>query len=125
VQRSWSRYEAIEQLAKLTPSEAGETAVLGPEIDPATGRSLIPAEGRVLSVQRQSNQLVYKLSVDKPGVFVVADSFFPGWRAYVNERRVGISRANVNFKAVQVPAGRSVLRLQFSTRIFGDDNAID
>jgi hypothetical protein len=121
VMRAASRAEAIAQLASMSASEIAETAVLGPELDAATNAALTPAEGSVLSFKRESNQLVYRLDVQKAGVFAIADTYFPGWKAFVNEQRAGISRANVNFKAVYVPRGRCNLRLQFSPRIFGSD----
>lgn len=121
VVRASSRAEVLATLTSLSASEIAETAVLGPELDAATRAALTPAEGRVLSFKRGSNQLEYELDVQKPGVFAIADTYFPGWKAFVNEQRVGISRANVNFKAVHVPRGHCRLRLQFSPRIFGSD----
>ena len=121
VLRAASRTPAITQLASLSASGISETAVLGPELDVTSSLGLTPAQGNVLGFKRESNQLVYQLDVQTPGVFAIADTYFPGWKAFVNEQRVGISRANVNFKAVRVPAGHCSLRLQFSPRIFGSD----
>jgi hypothetical protein len=115
-----SRPAALSQMAALPAAALAETAMLGPEIDLSVGGETIaePAagEGRVLQVDRRGDDLAYILDVRRPGIFVIADTYFPGWSATVNGRAAGISRANVAFKAVRVLAGRVELRLHFSLR---------
>jgi hypothetical protein len=71
------------------------------------------ASGRVLAVHRSADLLGYDLDVDRAGLFVVADTWFPGWRATVNGAEATIAHANVAFKAVEVPVGNVALRLWF------------
>jgi hypothetical protein len=49
------------------------------------------------------------VSVDarRPGFLVLVDGYDPGWEASVNGRRTAVLRANVAFRAVPVPEGRS------------------
>lgn len=80
---------------------------------------------------RNVEQVVYlpnqvTISVDTPGsaLLVLGDSYAPGWKAYVSgpdarnpehaEQEVRILRANGNFRAVEVPAGRWVVRFRYS-----------
>jgi hypothetical protein len=113
-----SRAEAIDILRAASPADIARLAVLGPELaSPAAGgegESVRPGIGRVLSVDRRGDDLVYHLDVERAGVFAVADTYFRGWRAMVNGAPVGISRANVAFKAVSVPRGRVELELYFA-----------
>lgn len=111
-----SRAEAIAILRIASPSDIGRMALLGPELGrPAGGDGgEQPGAGTVLSVDRGGDDLSYRLEVERAGVFVVADTFFRGWRATVNGAPAGIARANVAFKAVRVPRGRVDLRLHFS-----------
>jgi hypothetical protein len=119
-----SREQGIEVLRRLSPQKLANTAVLGPELDdsiagtPASAQALVGA-GTVRSVRRWGDDLTYTLDVERAGTFVIAETFFRGWRASVNGRRVPISRANVNFKAVQVPAGEVRLKLHFRPFMFG------
>jgi hypothetical protein len=111
-----SRTEALARLAALAPADLTDVALLGPELDPAlAGRRVTPGAGRVIGVDRRGDTLAYVLDVTRPGPFVVADTFFRGWTATVNGRPAPISRANVAFKAVLVPAGRVELVLRFAT----------
>jgi hypothetical protein len=49
----------------------------------------------------------------RPGFVVLNDVFHPWWRATVNGEDAPIFKANVLFRAVQVPAGTSVVRFEF------------
>jgi hypothetical protein len=115
--KSDSAREAVDTLRQMAPSDLARTALLGPEIDPAAPAAG-PGAGRVVRVQRTGNDLVYGLDVDRPGVFVVADTYFRGWSATVNGNPVAISRANMAFKAVLVPQGRVELKLHFALVYF-------
>lgn len=53
-----------------------------------------------------------------PGFLVVLDSYYPGWKAYVDGRESGILRANYAFRAVEVPAGIHTVALSYSPRSF-------
>lgn len=113
-----SRAEAIAILKIASPSDIGRLALLGPELGLDGGGEGAGSEqagvGTVLSVDRGDDELTYRLDVDRPGVFVVADTFFRGWRATANGAPLGIARANAAFKAVRVPRGRVDLVLRFS-----------
>ena len=115
--KSDSAREAVDTLRHLSPSDLARTALLGPEIDPAAPAAG-PGAGRVVRVQRTANDLVYTLDVDRPGAFVIADTYFRGWSATVNGNPAAISRANMAFKAVLVPQGRVELKLHFALAYF-------
>ena len=53
------------------------------------------------------NRLDIELESEAAGLLVVADSYFPGWRATVNGAEVSIGEVNGAFRAVRVPSGIS------------------
>jgi hypothetical protein len=109
-----TRLDTLLALKRMSPADLTRTALLGPELDPALGPAgPTVAKGQVVSMARSANHLLYWLWVEKPGTFVVADAYFRGWTATVNGQPTAISRANIAFKAVQVPQGFVDLHFHF------------
>ncbi|MDM8521400.1 oligosaccharide flippase family protein [Anaerolineales bacterium HSG6] len=64
-------------------------------------------------------------NLEAEGWLVLADSYFPGWRAFVkqagvdeDETELTIHRADGNFRAVNLPAGAWEVRFRYSPRSF-------
>jgi hypothetical protein len=57
-----------------------------------------------------------KASLNHDGILVLADSFYPGWHAYVNGKEAEILRANLFFRAVVLPAGEHVVEFRYEPR---------
>jgi uncharacterized membrane protein YfhO len=49
---------------------------------------------------------------------VLADTFYPGWRATVDGRPAEIVRANHAFRSVRLPAGRHEVRFRYESAWF-------
>jgi O-antigen/teichoic acid export membrane protein len=45
---------------------------------------------------------------------VLADSYFPGWLAFIDEKDAPLVRADYNFRAVYVPTGEHTIRFKYS-----------
>jgi uncharacterized membrane protein YfhO len=71
-------------------------------------------------VVRRDGQSAYDMDVtmDADGWVIVSDSNWPGWRAYVDGKRVGIMDANHAFIGIFVPKGRHRLRLMYRPESF-------
>jgi hypothetical protein len=52
------------------------------------------------------------------GVLVLADSFYPGWRAYVNGKETAVLRANLFFRGVFLEPGDHWVEFHFQPRSF-------
>jgi len=64
------------------------------------------------------NKQKFAIKTNKPALFYVSDTFFPGWKAKVNQKFVKIYQANYNFRAVEVPAGESVIEFFYQPSHF-------
>lgn len=53
-----------------------------------------------------------------PGFLVLTDTYYPGWNAYVNGKRVDILRADYAFRSVQLDAGSSVVEFKYEPMSF-------
>ena len=56
------------------------------------------------------DKLTVTASMSQPGFLLLLDTWYPGWKATVNGVESPILRADYNFRAVQLPAGKSVVR---------------
>jgi hypothetical protein len=52
-------------------------------------------------------------SLDGSGVLVLADSFYPGWRVYVDGKEKKILRANFFFRGVVLPEGEHLVEFRY------------
>jgi uncharacterized membrane protein YfhO len=57
-------------------------------------------------VAESPNQLVIQTESESSGWLVLVDTWYPGWKAWVDGERLSVRRANGVFRAVQLPAGK-------------------
>lgn len=80
--------------------------------------------GQVEAIDYGANEVLITFNASAPGFLVLGDSYAKGWLAFIRppdapdptrvEQRLHIYRANGNFRAVHVPAGRHVVRFKYS-----------
>lgn len=68
-------------------------------------------------ITKYENHVVkIQAAVNWPGMLVLTDSFYPGWNAYVNGQQAKIYRANLFFRAVQLPSGTNIVEFRYEPR---------
>ena len=72
------------------------------------------AEARI--VIDEPSRVVVAASSEAPAWLVLADTWFPGWRARVDGADVALRRADHAFRAVELPAGRHEVQFAFRPR---------
>ncbi len=65
-----------------------------------------PAKGQAHIVSYGPNRIVAEYDADRDCFLYLSDTYYPGWRAYVDGRETPIYRANLAFRAIEVPEGR-------------------
>ncbi len=70
------------------------------------GPSGTPAAADAASITAYApDRVEIEAALSEPGFLVLLDTWFPGWKVYVNGRPRPIERADYNFRAVGLPAG--------------------
>jgi hypothetical protein len=90
----------------LEPDESGRQG-------PAVSGRVTPEEGVRLIHGSDPDRLSIEATLNSPGYVVIADSYHPGWRAWLDGRPATIHPANLLFQAVYVPAGDHSLELRY------------
>jgi len=69
--------------------------------------------------QIQDEQVIIEVSTPQPGYLILADTFYPGWKAEVDGVAVErIYRAYGYFRAIEVPAGEHIVRFYYQPLSF-------
>ena len=73
-----------------------------------------PGPGRVEFLRNEPEDVVLRVRAPARGFVVLADQYFPGWEATVNDTPTPIVRANYVFRLVEVPAGESRVEFRYA-----------
>ena len=69
--------------------------------------------------QIQDEEVMIEVSTPQPGYLILADTFYPGWKAKVDGVAVNrIYRAYGYFRAIEVPAGEHLVRFYYQPMSF-------
>jgi hypothetical protein len=74
--------------------------------------------GTVEVTRLEPNRVSLTVEAFAPALLVLADNYYPGWRAEVDGHRSTIHRVNFNQRAVAVPGGRHVVNFIYAPRTF-------
>ncbi len=94
--------EAFDPAAEVVLAEAPPIALGGG-----------PVTGEVRWEERSPNRLRLAVTSDRPALLVVADNWFPAWKATVDGADAPVLRAYHTLRAVPVPAGASTVEMSY------------
>ena len=75
-----------------------------------------PSTGKVSWQRDDPNDLELSVDVPAPRYLVLTDTYYPGWRATLDDKATPIYPADVAFRAVLVPAGQHTIRFAYRPR---------
>jgi len=87
----------------------GKTVLIAQRLD----TQVAVGTGSAQLISSDVNSLKFTVESDTPALFYLSDSYDSGWHASVNGRETPVYRANYNFRAVLVPAGKSIVRFWY------------
>jgi len=120
VQAAASREEALTLLAAPDFDPRRVAVVEGLEHAPHPGPLPVGERGRgegefapAKIVSYWPNEVIISTTVSATATLILADSYFPGWRATVDEQEVPIYRADGCFRAIIVSEGAHTVRFHY------------
>jgi hypothetical protein len=90
---------------------------LPPEAESALG-GLSFASAHIESSRVDPQQVSALVDSSGTGIVVIAQAFYPTWKAYVDGKAVQLWKANHGFQAVAVPPGRHQLTVRYEDTMF-------
>lgn len=74
-----------------------------------------PPTGSVRWVTREADRFELAVESDRPALLVIADNWYPAWRATVDGEEAEVLRAYHTLRAVAVPAGTSTIEMWYES----------
>jgi Bacterial membrane protein YfhO len=120
--RAWIAYDwtsastpqqALSHIKAGTPSGSVMNLPVIEGVPAAPARDPDPRPQPARFVLDEDRYVELQVNAKRPGYVVLADTYYPGWKATVDNHEVPIHPANVAFRAVKVPAGRHVVRFDY------------
>jgi uncharacterized membrane protein YfhO len=72
---------------------------------------------QVETIDYRPASLQLKVTTEQPALLVLAESYYPGWMAWVDGAPAEIYRTDIAFRGVAVPAGSHTVRMEFRPAI--------
>jgi uncharacterized membrane protein YfhO len=69
-------------------------------------------------MRRSVNRVVLVTDLDAPGLLVLSEVYYPGWKAYVDGRETKVLRANYVMRAVALPRGKHIVEFRYDPLSF-------
>jgi len=69
--------------------------------------------GQAKLVSYKANRFSLEYEADNDGFLYVSDTYYPGWRAYVDGKETKIYRANLAFRAIEAPKGKHTVVFKY------------
>lgn len=63
------------------------------------------SEAKITDIKSTENSLDFKVKTPSQALIVLADSFYPGWKAEIDKKEVKILPVNINSRGIVVPSG--------------------
>jgi hypothetical protein len=109
--------QAWERIASGQVDLKTEILLVGPD-QPTPEDCSSRAEGRAVLVAESPNQLVIQTESESSGWLVLVDTWYPGWKAWVDGERLSVRRANGVFRALPVGPGEHQVVLRYLPTAF-------
>ena len=117
----WQVVSDRRQILSLLRSGAvnpRETVLLEENIGQSEPQTSPPPNASVEVKQYADQNIVARVRTAQPGIILLADTWYPGWKARVDGQSTPLYRADYILKAIYVPAGDHEIQFYFAPPTF-------
>ena len=94
-----------------------ETIILSEKPQKPLNQGIPVGSVKLVSRPKMDTQ-VFEVESDRDAILFVSGNYHPYWKAYVNEQPVKVIKAFSTFKALEIPKGKSTVRLEYRSDPF-------
>jgi len=69
-------------------------------------------------LERKNNEIILRTNLDEDGFLVFSDSYYPGWKAFINGKETKIYKTNGLTKGIFIPKGECEVIFKYSPDYF-------
>jgi hypothetical protein len=111
----WATPNSLPRRPRSRPraGQAGEPSTLRSRATAEDGRTPNAISELPEIVSESNNRVGLHVRTKENAFLVLSDTYFPGWKAYLDGNPVKIFRANYNFRAVSVPPGKHEVKFVY------------
>lgn len=126
-QQALPRIRLVSQYQKAADYNQAEEIMRSDDFDPKTqivlegeiDKQFLPTTlNQVKLIEDQPEKILIKAETGNEGILVLADSYYPGWQALIDNQLTKIFPANINQKAIVVPAGKHQVKFLYTPNSF-------
>lgn len=101
-----SEFEKIFFSSEFSP---GEEVIFAEDVLTKTEVEI----GKVIINDYKPNSIKLSVSASEEQALVLADTYYPGWKAYINNQETPIYKANYSFRGIIVPEGSHEIEFKY------------
>lgn len=116
-----NNYQAVEnqnEALKVINSKSFDPATTAVIEESSIKKTIEISTNEISLIKDTDEELIVDVKNSKEGILIVADSFYPGWQAFIDDKQTKIYPANINQRAVFVNAGQHQIRFSFVSQPF-------
>src|SRR3989344_98004 len=102
-----SRYKVVKEKQKIIDTMFSKDLDLAKEIILEEDPNIRLKEGKKTAriINFTPNEVLIKTNSESDSILLLTDSFYPGWKAFMDNVETKIFRADYTFRAINVPKG--------------------
>ncbi len=86
--------------------------------NPSLAKAPVPGEGFVRIAEYKENSIILETKSEQSGILFLSEHYYPGWKAYIDNKEEEIIKAFEAFRAIVVPAGVHEVKFIFKPDSF-------
>lgn len=94
-----------------------ETIILSEQPSKPLNNGVPSGYAKLISRPKMDTQ-IFEVESDRDAILFVSGNYHPYWKAYVNDSPVKVLKAFSTFKALEIPKGKSIVRLEYRSEPF-------